>query len=480
MREASLKQLVVVVALLEALCLIRGHARKHRSVPSNFPIENLEDIENNPATNNIDFIWSTQTVAAGDTAVLHCSFDAIFSQLRNGNIDWVKENAGREGTLVATGKKVVIENRRYRVYRPHNSALSVFIIRRTKKRDAGIFRCNLSGSSTRHKYLILNVTESKIEAQTSPARMKARIGKDITLWCNATGYPRPVVYWTREDSNRKLPDGSYQFWGNALYVKQAAESDTGIYACYLDNFVQPVVSYKFSLIVEDRPWHLDGFKMRFDSSEWFPHDSIQPRPVQGKSFLLMCETRGVPKPLPKIRWFKDDREIRSNKHFYIIEDQPEWRNGYISSTLVVMKFVPRHQANYSCTASNGLRQNSKEFMIKGYEAYQKGSEEDGYVPEINYDQNNHIHNTRQNSNSAQNLITSLDEDTIYPDTLIPNISKKGKIHRNNSNRNKKQPLQPIVNVDAVINGAGRLVLGSPPPDDEDYTQGSGSGDDQDQ
>ena len=55
-------------------------------------------------------------------------------------------------------------------------------------------------------------SESKIEAQTSPARLKARIGKDVTLWCNATGYPKPIVYWTREDRNRKLPDGSYQFW----------------------------------------------------------------------------------------------------------------------------------------------------------------------------------------------------------------------------------------------------------------------------
>jgi len=34
----------------------------------------------------MNFVWYTQTVAAGDTAVLHCSFDAIFSQLRNGNV----------------------------------------------------------------------------------------------------------------------------------------------------------------------------------------------------------------------------------------------------------------------------------------------------------------------------------------------------------------------------------------------------------
>ena len=55
-------------------------------------------------------------------------------------------------------------------------------------------------------------TESKIDALTSPARLKSRVGKDVVLWCNATGYPKPMVYWTREDRNRKLPDGSYQHW----------------------------------------------------------------------------------------------------------------------------------------------------------------------------------------------------------------------------------------------------------------------------
>ena len=49
----------------------------------------LAEFENNPLVNQVDFIWSTQTVAAGDTAVLHCSFDAIFQQLRNGMVSFI-------------------------------------------------------------------------------------------------------------------------------------------------------------------------------------------------------------------------------------------------------------------------------------------------------------------------------------------------------------------------------------------------------
>jgi len=45
-----------------------------------------KQLDINPLTNSVELIWSTTTVAVGDTAVLHCSFDAIFQQLRSGNV----------------------------------------------------------------------------------------------------------------------------------------------------------------------------------------------------------------------------------------------------------------------------------------------------------------------------------------------------------------------------------------------------------
>jgi hypothetical protein len=44
--------------------------------------------------------------------------------------------------------------------------------------------------------------------------------------------------------------GYMRLQGNGLEIAQATEEDNGIYACYLDNFVQPVVSYKFVFTVE--------------------------------------------------------------------------------------------------------------------------------------------------------------------------------------------------------------------------------------
>jgi len=58
--------------------------------------------------------------------------------------------------------------------------------------------------------------------------------------------------------------------------------------------------------------------MRFDSSQWYRRDSVEPTPVRGKSYLLLCETRGSPKPLPTIQWYRDGSPLHSSRHFYII------------------------------------------------------------------------------------------------------------------------------------------------------------------
>ena len=71
-------------------------------------------------------------------------------------------------------------------------------------------------------------------------------------------------------------------------------------------------------VYADSPWNVDAYKMRFDSSRWYSAGSPIPKPVMGKSYLLMCETRGSPKPVPRVRWYRDGKEVRNNRHFYII------------------------------------------------------------------------------------------------------------------------------------------------------------------
>ena len=72
------------------------------------------------------------------------------------------------------------------------------------------------------------------------------------------------------------------------------------------------------------------FKMRYDSVDWFDSNSPQPAPVVGRSFLLMCETRGSPKPLPVMRWFFNGRELQTHgsRLFYVIVRGNPIKSGF--------------------------------------------------------------------------------------------------------------------------------------------------------
>jgi len=94
----------------------------------------------------------------------------------------------------------------------------------------------------------------------------------------------------------------------------------------------------------DNPWNIEGSKMRFDSSQWYRRDSPEPRPVRGKSYLLLCETRGSPKPLPAIQWYRDGSPLHSSRHFYIIVSI---RHSFTKSVALLAPATPQNHGHFA-------------------------------------------------------------------------------------------------------------------------------------
>ena len=72
--------------------------------------------------------------------------------------------------------------------------------------------------------------------------------------------------------------------------------------------------------------------MRFESTDWSDAGSVTEQPQLGKTFLLMCETRGAPKPLPVIRWFFNGREVGPGSRLFYIIVSVEQTSVVISNT----------------------------------------------------------------------------------------------------------------------------------------------------
>ena len=62
-----------------------------------------------------------------------------------------------------------------------------------------------------------------------PAKIKGRIGANLTLNCSATGDPQPVISWKRQGS--QLPVGRRQQMDGALVIRHVQKEDAGIYIC---------------------------------------------------------------------------------------------------------------------------------------------------------------------------------------------------------------------------------------------------------
>jgi neuronal cell adhesion protein len=62
-------------------------------------------------------------------------------------------------------------------------------------------------------------------------------GEDVRLECSASGYPTPVISWTRDEVEGAVqPNDKYEIvTGGSLLIKSVASADADVYRCYAEN-----------------------------------------------------------------------------------------------------------------------------------------------------------------------------------------------------------------------------------------------------
>ncbi|XP_020900723.1 fibrinogen-like protein A [Exaiptasia diaphana] len=101
---------------------------------------------------------------------------------------------------------------------------------RASKEDSGTYLCkaeNLLGSVTKGTFLI--VVELPRFTIKPPTSLVTLPGKTVRLNCKATGEPKPVITWRRE--NGVLPIGRHEVRDGSLILKDFTTTDFGAYIC---------------------------------------------------------------------------------------------------------------------------------------------------------------------------------------------------------------------------------------------------------
>ena len=109
----------------------------------------------------------------------------------------------------------------------NNSVLKMFDVR---KSDSDWYFCsavNLLGNV--EKKTLLVVISLPVFTVKPPAKVSVFTGNTLTLNCSATGEPRPVIRWKRQEA--VLPVERSERTDKALTIRDLREEDAGIYIC---------------------------------------------------------------------------------------------------------------------------------------------------------------------------------------------------------------------------------------------------------
>ncbi|CAL8343147.1 unnamed protein product [Lota lota] len=205
-------------------------------------------------------------------------------------------------------------------------------IERALPEDAGVYVCsavNVAGSMNISVSLEVHVPPEII---AGPHHYIVNEGAAVSLSCEATGFPRPTVVWTK--GRQPLPrDSSLPQTGRDghLHLPQPTAQDAGLYIC---TATSPVgyASREIQLSVNTLP-RIKGVG-RHD-------DTVQRSAGVGTEVVLPCEVQGSPSPL--VTWSRNGQPI---------PPVTAWFTVLPSGSLKITDVRLLDSKLYTCTAAN--------------------------------------------------------------------------------------------------------------------------------
>ncbi|CAG2228881.1 ANK [Mytilus edulis] len=256
----------------------------------------------------------------------------------------------------------VEERNRYSVvkYRTHNSQTYQLIIESLTEIEAGNYTCQIYLPNQNYEELPRMLRSVTIQiapyiTTVSAATVTVQEGENVTLVCEAYGYPLPNITWKRGDGS-PLPHGGLHL-NNGLYrINNVNATDRGLFICSADNNVKPHASYSVQLKVLCAPYCTAI------------QDTVGQEPDRMYHAILECLVFAQPRA--EVIWYKENRTTLINEQIldndkYTLEQQYDerLRDDEKWYTLKINNVVRSDYRDYYCTALNKLGKNQAKFTL---------------------------------------------------------------------------------------------------------------------
>jgi len=271
------------------------------------------------------------TVTAGKDALLPCVVD----NLGHFKVAWVRVDTQ---TILTIHTKIISRNPR--VTLTQSSHRHWYLrLKNVEPNDRGFYMCQINTDPMQHSkgYLQVLVPPNIVDRSNSDGVM-AREGSNVSLSCQATGFPQPNITWKREDGSQFTYNGQTvtAVESDVLQLSKASRLHMGPYLCIASNGVPPSVSQRIPL------------KIQFPPMLWIPNQ-LEAAYV-GQDVMLECHIEAYPKSINYWTTAKGDMIISGEKYESVSSDD----SYRVYMRLKIRRVSQDDFGSYQCVAKNSL------------------------------------------------------------------------------------------------------------------------------
>ncbi|XP_054901138.1 immunoglobulin superfamily DCC subclass member 3 [Poeciliopsis prolifica] len=205
-----------------------------------------------------------------------------------------------------------------------------------REEDSGKFCCVAHNSAgVKHSaeaLLTVSGSQSSVYKEpkilVGPENLTLTVHQTAILECVATGYPRPIVSWSRLDGRPIGVEGIQVLGTGNLMISDVGVQHSGVYVCAANKPGTRVRRTAQGRLVVQAP------------AEFVQPPQSIARPV-GTTAIFTCQVQGEPEP--QLTWLKNGQVLEPGGHVKL-------RNN--NSTLTINSLSQEDEAIYQCIAEN--------------------------------------------------------------------------------------------------------------------------------